>query len=60
MTKEQASREWLELNKIQKSIRIKRLGTRDSQVEMRLSIIIEELEELKKIFEKVIDPNKSR
>ena len=56
MTKEQASREWLELNKMQKTIRIKRVGETNHKLVAHYSVILEELEHAKQIFKQLIDP----
>ena len=56
MTKEQASREWLELNKMQKTIRIKRVGETNHKLVAHYSVILEELEHAKQIFKELIDP----
>ena len=56
MTKEQASREWLELNRIQKTIRIKRVGETNHKLVAHYSVILEELEHAKQIFKELIDP----
>ena len=56
MTKDQASKEWLELNKIQKRIRIKRMGETNSKLVAHYSVILEELEFAKQIFKEIIDP----
>ena len=56
MTKEQASREWLELNRMQKTIRIKRVGEPNHKLVAHYSVILEELEHAKQIFKQLIDP----
>jgi hypothetical protein len=56
MTKEQASRQWLDLNKIQKTIRIKRMGETNHKLVAHYSVILEELEHAKQIFKQLIDP----
>ena len=56
MTKEQASREWLELNRMQKAIRIKRVGETNHKLVAHYSVILEELEHAKQIFKQLIDP----
>ena len=56
MTKEQASREWLELNRMQKTIRIKRVGETNHKLVAHCSVILEELEHAKQIFKELIDP----
>tara|TARA_R100000152_G_C6666777_1_gene104175 strand:+ start:359 stop:532 length:174 start_codon:yes stop_codon:yes gene_type:complete len=56
MTKEQASREWLELNRMQKTIRIKRVGETNHKLVAHYSVILEELEHAKQIFKEMIDP----
>tara|TARA_R100000458_G_scaffold52584_1_gene54189 strand:+ start:179 stop:352 length:174 start_codon:yes stop_codon:yes gene_type:complete len=56
MTKEQASREWLELNRMQKTIRIKRVGETNHKLVAHYSVILEELEHAKQIFKELIDP----
>ena len=56
MTKEQASREWLELNRMQKTIRIKRVGETNHKLVAHYSVILEELEHAKQIFREIIDP----
>ena len=56
MTKEQASREWLELNRMQKTIRIKRVGETNHRLVAHYSVILEELEHAKQIFKELIDP----
>lgn len=56
MTKEQASREWLELNRMQKTIRIKRVGETNHKLVAHYSVILEELEHAKQIFKQLIDP----
>jgi len=56
MTKEQASRQWLDLNKIQKTIRIKRVGETNHKLVAHYSVILEELEHAKQIFREIIDP----
>ncbi len=56
MTKEQASRQWLDLNKIQKTIRIKRVGETNHKLVAHYSVILEELEHAKQIFKELIDP----
>ena len=55
MTKEQASREWLELNRMQKTIRIKRVGETNHKLVAHYSVILEELEHAKQIFKELID-----
>ena len=56
MTKEQASKEWLELNRIAKTIRLKRHGETNRRLVAHYSVILEELEFAKQIFKEVIDP----
>ena len=56
MTKEQASKEWLELNRIAKTIRLKRHGETNRKLVAHYSVILEELEFAKQIFKEVIDP----
>ena len=56
MNKDQASKEWLELNKIQKRIRIKRVGETNPELIDSYGIILQELEKAKFIFKQYIDP----
>ena len=60
MTKEQkkelASKNWLELNKMQKTIRIKRMGEGNHKLVAHYSVILTELEHAKQIFKEIIDP----
>ena len=55
-TKELASKNWLDLNKIQKTIRIKRMGETNHKLVAHYSVILEELEYAKQIFKEIIDP----
>ncbi len=56
MKKEYAERQWLELNKMQKRIRIKRVGETNPELIDSYGIILQELEKAKFIFKQVIDP----
>ena len=56
MTKDQASKEWLELNRMSKTIRLKRHGETNSKLVAHYSVILEELEFAKQIFKEMIDP----
>ena len=56
MNKDQASKEWLELNRMQKTIRIKRHGATNHKLVAHYSVILEELEHAKQIFKQLIDP----
>ena len=56
MNKDKASKEWLELNKIQKRIRIKRVGERNPELIDSYGVILQELEKAKFIFKQYIDP----
>lgn len=54
---EDAQKEWLDLNRIAKTIRLKRHGETNNKLVAHYSVILEELEQAKQIFKQVIDPD---
>lgn len=56
MTKDEAQKHWLELHKMSKTIRIKRMGETNHALVAHYSVILEELEHAKQIFKQIIEP----
>ncbi len=55
MTKDQASKEWLELNRMLKKLRIMKLGS-SGMFTRHYALCIHELEQAQKLLKQIIDP----
>ena len=56
MTKDEASREWLEINKLLRRLRLMRVGTDKGRLQRHYSIAISELEQAQAYLKPIIDP----
>ena len=56
MTKEQASREWLEINKLLKRLRLMKVGTDSGRLKRHYEISIKELKMAQTYLKPIIDP----